>query len=109
MVVTVQLSDMGLYLPPVLRNSQPPQTINAEHRGRPDAPDPATDISLLLPDSLVQLARSQTGRQHRRALRPAFDGRALRVNGQPGAGGASVDLWAQDHEGWLTMQAKASS
>ena len=42
-----------------------------------------------------------------RAIRPSFDGRPLRVNGQPSADGGSVRLWAQDHEGWLTMQASA--
>ena len=40
-----------------------------------------------------------------KAMRPAFDGRPLRVNGQRGAEG--VQLWAQDHEGWLTMKASA--
>jgi 3-methylfumaryl-CoA hydratase len=40
-----------------------------------------------------------------KALRPAFDGRAMRVNGRPEAN--NVALWAQDHEGWLTMKASA--
>jgi 3-methylfumaryl-CoA hydratase len=42
-----------------------------------------------------------------KALRPAFDGRALRVNGRPE--GNTVALWAQDHEGWLTMKASAET
>ena len=42
-----------------------------------------------------------------KAVRPAFDGRPLRLAGRPSAGGAAADLWAQDHEGWLTMQATA--
>ena len=40
-----------------------------------------------------------------KAMRPVFDGRPLRVSGQRGAEG--VQLWAQDHEGWLTMKASA--
>jgi 3-methylfumaryl-CoA hydratase len=30
------------------------------------------------------------------------------VNGQPQEDGATVKLWAQDHEGWLTMDAVAT-
>ena len=32
----------------------------------------------------------------------------MRVNGQPQADGKTVKLWAQDHEGWLTMDAVAT-
>jgi len=42
-----------------------------------------------------------------KALKPAFDGRALRLHGAPQAGGKSVALWAQDDEGWLAMEAVA--
>jgi 3-methylfumaryl-CoA hydratase len=42
-----------------------------------------------------------------KAVRPTFDLHPLRVNGQPSADGKAVRLWAQDHEGWLTMQATA--
>ncbi|CAD5372792.1 Mesaconyl-C(4)-CoA hydratase [Rubrivivax sp. A210] len=45
---------------------------------------------------------------HFKALRPTFDGRPLRINGQPAADGKTVRLWAQDHEGWLTMDATAT-
>ena len=38
-----------------------------------------------------------------KAVRPTFDGPAIRVNGQ--RNGNEVKLWAQDHEGWLTMDA----
>lgn len=41
-----------------------------------------------------------------KAVRPTFDLHPLRVSGRPGADGG-VELWAQDHEGWLTMQAQA--
>jgi 3-methylfumaryl-CoA hydratase len=40
-----------------------------------------------------------------KAVRPTFDQNPLRVNGQ--RHGQSVKLWAQDHEGWLTMDAVA--
>ena len=32
----------------------------------------------------------------------------FRVNGEPQADGKTVQLWAQDHEGWLTMDAIAT-
>ncbi len=38
-----------------------------------------------------------------KAVRPTFDGPAIRVNGQ--RNGNEAKLWAQDHEGWLTMDA----
>jgi 3-methylfumaryl-CoA hydratase len=63
---------------------------------------------------LVDLVRRHTDRPIKRfdfkALRPTFecgDQRILRVNGQPQTDGRHVRLWAQDHEGWLTMQATA--
>ncbi len=63
---------------------------------------------------LVDLVRRHTDRPIQRfdfkALRPTFecaDRRTVRVCGQPSADGAHVQLWAQDHEGWLTMQATA--
>jgi 3-methylfumaryl-CoA hydratase len=40
------------------------------------------------------------------ALRPSFDGRPLQLNGR--RDGATVTLWAQDHDGWLTMRASAT-
>ncbi len=39
-----------------------------------------------------------------KALRPTFDQHPMRLNGQPSADGKTVRLWAQDHQGWLTMQ-----
>jgi 3-methylfumaryl-CoA hydratase len=53
-----------------------------------------------LPDAAVKAFRFK-------ALRPSFDGRPLRVNGQPSPDGRSVRLWAQDADGWLTMSADA--
>jgi 3-methylfumaryl-CoA hydratase len=42
-----------------------------------------------------------------KAVRPTFDLNAFTVHGQPSADGKTVQLWARDHEGWLTMQATA--
>ena len=44
---------------------------------------------------------------HFKAVRPTFDLHPFRLNGQPSADGRTVQLWAQDHEGWLTMQGTA--
>ncbi|EER60285.1 conserved hypothetical protein [Acidovorax delafieldii 2AN] len=41
-----------------------------------------------------------------RAVRPLFDRHPFRVCGRPSADGKSALLWAQDHEGWLAMQAE---
>jgi 3-methylfumaryl-CoA hydratase len=42
-----------------------------------------------------------------KALRPSFDGQPITVCGQPGASGREVQLWAQDAQGRLLMQAQA--
>ena len=42
-----------------------------------------------------------------KALRPTFDPHPFQLSGQPSEDGKTVRLWAQDHEGWLTMQASA--
>jgi 3-methylfumaryl-CoA hydratase len=41
-----------------------------------------------------------------KAVRPTFDLHPFKLNGQ--RDGHTVKLWAQDHEGWLTMQATAT-
>jgi 3-methylfumaryl-CoA hydratase len=43
-----------------------------------------------------------------KAVRPTFDLDPFRVNGQLQDDGKTVKLWAQDHEGWLTMDAVAT-
>ena len=43
---------------------------------------------------------------HFKAIRPTFDLHPFRVCAQPD--GQTVTLWAQDHEGWLTMQGQAT-
>ena len=42
-----------------------------------------------------------------KAIRPTFDLHPFTVLGQPSADGKTVQLWAHDHEGWLTMQGTA--
>jgi len=43
-----------------------------------------------------------------RALRPTFAGQRFTVCGQPSTDGKTIDLWAKDHEGYLTMRATAA-
>ena len=42
-----------------------------------------------------------------KAVRPTFDLHPFKLNGQPSADRKTVRLWAEDHDGWLTMQATA--
>jgi len=42
-----------------------------------------------------------------KAVRPTFDLHSFRINGRPCGDGKTIRLWAQDHEGWLTMQGSA--
>ena len=67
----------------------------------------------LIATLLVDLARRQRPDVRVRtfsfkAVRPTFDLHPFRVNGKPAADGQGAQLWAQDHEGWLTMQAEAT-
>jgi 3-methylfumaryl-CoA hydratase len=65
-------------------------------------------IATLLMDLLRRERPDATVRRFEfKALRPSFDGRSMRLNAQPSADGRSIALWAQDHEGWLTMKANA--
>ena len=43
-----------------------------------------------------------------KALRPTFDLHPFSVHGKPRDDGRTIDLWAQDHDGFLTMQATAT-
>ncbi|MBB5448238.1 MULTISPECIES: MaoC family dehydratase N-terminal domain-containing protein [unclassified Paraburkholderia] len=43
-----------------------------------------------------------------RALRPTFADLPFVVCGKPAADGKTIDLWAKDHEGYLTMRATAA-
>jgi len=63
-------------------------------------------IATLLLDLLRREApQARVRRFEFKAVRPVFDGRPLRLCGQPD--GRSISLWAQDHEGWLAMKARA--
>ena len=42
------------------------------------------------------------------AVRPTFDLHPFRVSGKLEDDGKTITLWAQDHEGWLTMDAIAT-
>ena len=66
----------------------------------------------LIATLLVDLVRRQAPssfikRFEFKAMRPIFDLHPFRLNGQPSADGKTVKLWAEDHEGWLAMQATA--
>ena len=66
-------------------------------------------IATLLLDLLRrQMPGADVAGFHFKAVRPTFDLQPFRVNGQPQADGKTVALWAQDHEGWLTMHATAT-
>ncbi|WEE78048.1 MaoC family dehydratase N-terminal domain-containing protein [Comamonas testosteroni] len=43
-----------------------------------------------------------------KALRPTFDLHPFSVHGKPREDGRTIDLWARDHDGFLTMQATAT-
>ncbi len=64
-------------------------------------------IATLLLELLArEWPQAQVSRFAFKALRPTFDGRPMRVSGR--REGDGVHLWAQDHEGWLTMDAHAA-
>jgi 3-methylfumaryl-CoA hydratase len=43
-----------------------------------------------------------------RALRPTFVPNPFTVCGKPSKDGKTIDLWAKDHDGYLTMRATAT-
>jgi len=64
-------------------------------------------IATLLMDLLRRHAPAAEVANFRfKAVRPTFDLHPFRLNGQ--REGNTVKLWAQDHEGWLTMDAVAT-
>ncbi len=66
-------------------------------------------IATLLLDLLRrQMPDAQVAAFDFRAVRPTFDTHPFSVHGKPSADGKTIELWAQDHEGWLTMQALAT-
>ncbi|GGH66639.1 acyl-CoA dehydrogenase [Comamonas phosphati] len=66
-------------------------------------------IATLLIDLLRrELPQAQVASFDFRAVRPTFDLHPFSVHGKPSADGKTVELWAQDHEGFLTMQGTAT-
>lgn len=43
-----------------------------------------------------------------KAVRPTIDTHAFSVYGKPSEDGKTIELWGEDHEGWLTIQATAT-
>ncbi|MCL2657118.1 MAG: acyl-CoA dehydrogenase [Betaproteobacteria bacterium] len=65
-------------------------------------------IATLLLDSVARFAPEAVVREYSfKAVRPTFLGHTFAVYGRPADDGKSIDLWAKDHEGWLTMSARA--
>ena len=66
-------------------------------------------IATLLMDLLRrQMPDADVASFNFKAVRPTFDQHPLQVNGALQADRKTVKLWAQDHEGWLTMDATAT-
>jgi 3-methylfumaryl-CoA hydratase len=66
-------------------------------------------IATLLMDLLRrQMPDADVATFHFKAVRPTFDLHPFRVNGKVQDDGKAVRLWAQDHEGWLTMDSTAT-
>ena len=65
-------------------------------------------IATLLVDLLRrQMPKARLSSFEFRAVRPVFDVAPFKLHGTPSADGRGVQLWTEDHEGWLTMQATA--
>lgn len=85
------------------------------HYDRPYATAVEGYPGLVVHGPLIATLLADLARRHRpearvtgfsfRAVRPTTDLHPFRVCGVPAADGRSARLWAQDHEGWLTMQA----
>ncbi len=66
-------------------------------------------IATLLLDLLRQnLPGTRLSHFEFRAVRPVFDIAPFKVHGTPAPDGKTVQLWTEDHQGWLTMQATAT-
>lgn len=79
---------------------------NAE--GYPDLVVHGPLIATLLLDSLARALPDAVVREYRfKAVRPTFLGNGFTVCGRRSDDGQHIELWAQDHEGWLTMSAQA--
>ncbi|NLP65794.1 FAS1-like dehydratase domain-containing protein [Paraburkholderia sacchari] len=76
--------------------------------GYPDLVVHGPLIATLLLDTVARFAPDAVVREYRyKAVRPTFLGHAFTVCGRRAADGQSIELWAKDHEGSLTMSALA--
>ena len=66
-------------------------------------------IATLLMDLLRrQMPAAEVAAFRFKAVRPTFNPNSFSVNASPQADGKTIRLWAQDHAGWLTMDATAT-
>ncbi len=76
--------------------------------GYPDLVVHGPLIATLLLDALARVAPEAVVREYRfKAVRPTFLGHGFAVCARRAGDGKHIELWAQDHEGWLTMSAQA--
>lgn len=76
--------------------------------GYPDLVVHGPLIATLLLDTVARFAPEAVVREYRfKAVRPTFLGHPFTVCGRRAPDGQSVELWAKDHAGWLTMSARA--
>ncbi|WP_446331129.1 FAS1-like dehydratase domain-containing protein [Burkholderia sp. SR8] len=77
--------------------------------GYPDLVVHGPLISTLLLDLITRSLPGATVADYAyRAVRPTFLGHPFSVCGRLGDDGKTIDLWAKDHDGWLTMSASAT-
>ncbi|MCA8095413.1 MaoC family dehydratase N-terminal domain-containing protein [Burkholderia anthina] len=77
--------------------------------GYPDLVVHGPLISTLLLDLVTRSLPGATVAEYAyRAVRPTFLGNTFSVCGRADDDGKTVDLWAKDHDGWLTMTARAT-
>ncbi|MDR3099361.1 MAG: MaoC family dehydratase N-terminal domain-containing protein [Paraburkholderia sp.] len=76
--------------------------------GYPDLVVHGPLIATLLLDTVARFAPEAVVREYSfKAVRPTFLGHAFTVCGRRTADGQTIELWAKDHDGWLTMSARA--
>ncbi|KER69863.1 acyl-CoA dehydrogenase [Burkholderia cepacia] len=85
------------------------RTYAREIEGYPDLVVHGPLISTLLLDLVPRALPGATVREYAyRAVRPTFLGNTFSVCGRVAEDGKTIDLWAKDHDGWLTMSARAT-
>ncbi|HDR9482497.1 TPA: MaoC family dehydratase N-terminal domain-containing protein [Burkholderia aenigmatica] len=85
------------------------RTYAREIEGYPDLVVHGPLISTLLLDLVPRALPGATVREYAyRAVRPTFLGNTFSVCGRVAEDGKTIDLWAKDHDGWMTMSARAT-